>query len=135
MPQTSPSDLFLLSSSLLSLPFLERFLPQVGLGLFLYHNLYLFYHTYIFNSQKICAREGSIRDGKKLAEEWICIGRNFLPLMTCLEMRNSLRSSGPLGENLLLPSWFMEDFEEESSESLLGIFVWDSLGKNLLLPY
>ena len=43
----------------------------------------------------------------------------------------------PLGKNLLLPSWFTEDFEEESSASSLGIFlgVQDSLGKNLLLPY
>ena len=41
-----------------------------------------------------------------------------------------------LGKNLLLPSWFTEDFKEESSTSLLGIFgVRDSLGKNLLLPY
>ena len=63
------------------------------------------------------------------------MGRNLLPLMTCLEMRNSLRSSDPLGKNLLLPLWFLEDFEEESSASLLGIFVWDSLEKNLLLPY
>nr|POE54743.1 hypothetical protein CFP56_27817 [Quercus suber] len=29
----------------------------------------------------------------------------------------------------------MEDFKEESSASSLGIFVWDSLRKNLLLPY
>ena len=28
----------------------------------------------------------------------------------------------PLGKNLLLPLWFVEDFEEESSTSLLGIF-------------
>ena len=27
-----------------------------------------------------------------------------------------------LGKNLLLPSWFVEDFEEESFASLLGIF-------------
>ena len=54
----------------------------------------------------------------------------------------------PLGKNLLLPSWFMEDFEEEFSASLLGIFLvyrthrgrilyfltGDTLGKNLLLP-
>ena len=42
----------------------------------------------------------------------------------------------PLGKNLLLPSWFAEDFEEESSTSSLGIFffVLDSLGKNVLLP-
>ena len=42
----------------------------------------------------------------------------------------------PLGKNLLLPLWFVEDFEEESSASSLGIFfscVLDSLGKNL--PY
>ena len=55
----------------------------------------------------------------------------------------------PLGKNLLLPIWFTEDFEGESSTSLLGIFLvygthWgrifcfltgDILGKNLLLPY
>jgi len=55
----------------------------------------------------------------------------------------------PLGMNLLLPIWFTEDFEGESSASLLGIFLvygthWgrifcfltgDILGKNLLLPY
>ena len=38
----------------------------------------------------------------------------------------------------MLPSWFAEDFEEESSTSSLGIFfffVLDSLGKNVLLPY
>ena len=28
----------------------------------------------------------------------------------------------PLGKNLLLPSWFAENFEEESSASLQGIF-------------
>ena len=28
----------------------------------------------------------------------------------------------PLGKNLLLPSWFVEDFKEESFASLLGIF-------------
>ena len=42
LPQTSPGDLFLLSSSLFSLPFRVRLLPWVGLGLFLYHYLYLF---------------------------------------------------------------------------------------------
>ena len=42
----------------------------------------------------------------------------------------------PLGKNLLLPTWFIRYFEEESSALSLGIFgVWDSLGKNLLLPY
>ena len=55
----------------------------------------------------------------------------------------------PLGKNLLLPSWFVKDFEEESSASLLGIFLvyrthWgriffsitrDTLGKNLLLSH
>ena len=44
----------------------------------------------------------------------------------------------PLGKNLLLPSWYAEDFEEESSASLLKILffgVLDSLGKNLLLPH
>ena len=43
----------------------------------------------------------------------------------------------PLGRYLLLPLWFTEDFEEESSTSSLGIFffVLDSLGKNVLLPY
>ena len=65
----------------------------------------------------------------------------------------------PLGKNLLLPSWFAEDFEEESSAFLLGIIFlvywthWgrifcfligdtlgildlgDTLGKNLLLPH
>ena len=35
----------------------------------------------------------------------------------------------PLGKNLLLPSWFVKDFKEESFVSLLGIFgVLDSLG-------
>ena len=29
-----------------------------------------------------------------------------------------------LGKNLLLPSWFAEDFKEESSASLLGIFLF-----------
>ena len=34
-----------------------------------------------------------------------------------------------LRKNLLLPSWFAEDFKEESYASLLGIFgVLDSLG-------
>ena len=89
----------------------------------------------MFNSQRICARVGSTKDGEVLTEEWICMGRNLLLLMTCLEMKNSLRSSDPLGKNHLLPLWFMENFEEESSTSLLGIFVLDSLGKNLLLPY
>ena len=42
LPQTSSSDLFLLSSSLLSLPCWVRLSPRVGLGLFLYHYLYLF---------------------------------------------------------------------------------------------
>ena len=42
LPQTSPGDLFLLSSSLLSLPFRVRLLPRVNLGLFLYHYLYIF---------------------------------------------------------------------------------------------
>ena len=44
----------------------------------------------------------------------------------------------PLRKNLLLPSWFAEDFKEESSASLLGICflgVLGSLGKNILLPY
>ena len=46
----------------------------------------------------------------------------------------------PLGKNLLLPSWFTDDFEEESFASLLGIFffffgVLDSPRKNLLLPH
>ena len=44
----------------------------------------------------------------------------------------------PLGRNLLLPSWFAEGFEEESSASSLGTFflgLLDSLGKNLLLPF
>ena len=30
----------------------------------------------------------------------------------------------PLGKNLLLPSWSAKDFEEESSASSLGIFVF-----------
>ena len=42
LPQTSPGDLFLSSSSLLSLPFRVRLLTRVDLGLFLYHYLYLF---------------------------------------------------------------------------------------------
>ena len=42
LPQTSLGDLFLLFSSLLSLPFLVRLLPRVSLGLFLYHYLYIF---------------------------------------------------------------------------------------------
>ena len=42
LPQTSLGDLFILSSSLLSLPFLVRLLPRVDLGLFLYHYLYHF---------------------------------------------------------------------------------------------
>ena len=50
-------------------------------------------------------------------------------------VKNLLRSSDPLRKNLLLPSWFVEDFKDESSTSLRGVFVWDSLGKNLLLPY
>ena len=47
----------------------------------------------------------------------------------------------PLGKNLLLPSWFAEDIEEESSASSLGIFfrcighTGGTLGKNVLLPY
>ena len=45
----------------------------------------------------------------------MCIERNLLPVTTCLGIRSSLRSSDPLGKNLLLPSWFMEDFKEESS--------------------
>ena len=41
-----------------------------------------------------------------------------------------------LGKNLLLLSWLAEDFEEESFVHCLGFFgVWDSLGKNFLLPY
>ena len=54
-----------------------------------------------------------------------------------------------LGKNLQLLSWFIDDFEEESYASLLGIFLvygahWgrifrfltrDTLAKNLLLPY
>ena len=32
----------------------------------------------------------------------------------------------PLGKNLLLSSWFVEDFEEESSASLLGFFFFFS---------
>ena len=94
-----------------------------------------FYRACMFNSQRVCAQVGSTRDGKELTEEWRCTGRNLLPLMTCLEMRNSLRIWSPLGKNLLLPSWFIEDFKKEPSAFLLGIFVWDSQGKNLLLPY
>ena len=30
----------------------------------------------------------------------------------------------PLGKNLLLPSWSVKDFKEESSASSLGIFVF-----------
>ena len=30
----------------------------------------------------------------------------------------------PLGKNLLFPSWFVEDFEEESSASSLRIFFF-----------
>ena len=58
----------------------------------------------------------------------------------------------PLGKNLLFPSWFVEDFEEESSASSLRIFFFflvywihwerifcfltgDTLGKNLLFPH
>ena len=43
----------------------------------------------------------------------------------------------PLQKNLLLPSWFVEDLEEESSTSSLGFFlgVLDSLGKNFLPPH
>ena len=47
----------------------------------------------------------------------------------------------PLGNNLLLSSWFAKDLEEESSASSQGIFfffflgVSDSFGKNLLLPH
>ena len=89
----------------------------------------------MFTSWRIYARVRSNRNGEELAKEWMCMGRNLLPLMTWLEMRNSLRSSDPLGKNLLLPSWVMKDFKEESSASLLGIFTWDSLGKNLLLLY
>ena len=41
----------------------------------------------------------------------------------------------PLGKNLLLPSWYVEDFKEESSASSLGMLlcVLDLLGKNILL--
>ena len=42
LPQTSLGDLLLLSSSFLPLPFLVRLFPQVDLGLFLYHFLYIF---------------------------------------------------------------------------------------------
>ena len=42
LAQTSPSDLFFLSSSLISLPFLVKLLPRVDLGLFIYHYLYIF---------------------------------------------------------------------------------------------
>ena len=59
------------------------------------------------------------------------MGRNLLPLMTCLGMRNLLRNSrnGLTEEkNLLLPSWFAEDFEDESSASLLGIFFFWCIG-------
>ena len=42
LPQTFPSDLFLLSSSLISLPFLVRLLPRIDLGIFLYHYPYHF---------------------------------------------------------------------------------------------
>ena len=42
LSQTSPGDLLLLPSSLLSIPFLVRLLPWLDLGLFLYHYLYLF---------------------------------------------------------------------------------------------
>ena len=57
----------------------------------------------------------------------------------------------PLGKNLLLPSWFAEDFEEEASsleiffffflgvlDSLGKIFYFltgNTLGKNLLIPH
>ena len=58
----------------------------------------------------------------------------------------------PLRKNLLLPSWFVEDFEEESFASSLEIFffffwywthwgrifyflIGDTLGKNFQLPY
>ena len=37
----------------------------------------------------------------------------------------------PLGKNLLLPSWFAEDFKEESFASLLGIFFFFFLGMGL----
>ena len=42
LSQTYPGDLFLLSSSPLSLSFLVRLLPRVGLALFVYHYVYLF---------------------------------------------------------------------------------------------
>ena len=34
----------------------------------------------------------------------------------------------PLGKNLLLPSWSVKDFEEESSASSLGIFFFLCIG-------
>ena len=37
----------------------------------------------------------------------------------------------PLGKNLLLSLWFVEDFEEESSTSLLGIFLFFFFGMGL----
>ena len=54
----------------------------------------------------------------------------------------------PLGKNLLLPSWYVKDFKEESSASLLGIVFLNLCdlsemvlgctcfigGKSLLLP-
>ena len=55
LPQNSPGDLFLLSSSLLSLPFLVRHLSGVGLSLFLYHYLYLFLpRMYVQFSKDMC---------------------------------------------------------------------------------
>ena len=57
----------------------------------------------------------------------------------------------PLGKNLLLPSWFAEDFEEEASSlEIFFFFFWvywthwgkifyfltgNTLGKNLLIPH
>ena len=44
----------------------------------------------------------------------------------------------PLGKNLLLPSWFAEDFEEEASSLEIFFFFFGCTGltgENLLLPH
>ena len=106
---------------------------------------------YRFNSRRICAWVGSTRDCEILAKEWMCMRRNLLPLTTCLEMRNSLRSGvdvrftreeyfasfmvhGGLWRRILY--FFIGEFLYGTHRGRIFYFhIGDTLGKNLLLPY
>ena len=86
-----------------------------------------FYHACMFNSQRICARVGSTWDGKKLAKEWMCMGRNLLPIAWRWETHQGVVWMDFLKSSI--------DVWSTGEESFASFMVYTRiLRKNLLLP-